>query len=1114
MTFLASTSRGSERGVALIATLVVLVLLTIMVVAFVSVTSRDRSATASYAQSLRADQIALGGLDQVVAQLQAEITDSADNASVNGSGANAIYVPDNTHAVPQRMVDDSVAPIVTVSGSNVYGTVSDLSSPGTLSANVSLNNRSISLTRWNKPQLLTPSATTFPVPNWVIVTRGGPQTFAAGATPAGANLTISNLNNMSQAVGRFAYVVYDTSGLIDITSAGYPSSLASSAGLKGQLPWADLTQLTNAVQAADIDNLVAWRNPANLTNYAGYITNTWSTNGFMRVAPGDTTFLSRQDLIKYAQMQNVDLAAALPYLTTFSREVNGPTWQPTTPSGSSIDYTAQRYTANALNPAIFSPRVQTAFTRANGTSATAGEPLVKYRFPLDKLALLEKQGLSTLSTQDKADILKYFGLVLATDSSGLYRHWIYTNPAGNASTTGVSTILTLDQVAALNPAREPDFFELLQAGILNGSLGKVGRADDITHTWTDPDSNTTYQIIRIGANIIDQWDADSYPTTITYDGSDFYGIEDLPYFNEVFARANGSPARTDAMTNAGVPANLPSYPPYTCYLYFEMWNPHQVSTTSAYPAGFQIAPLQVAQTVNTDYMRLGIATSNGLWYWNGSSWSLLSSTIALSSLANGGKVPIGVGPAATSYQNSYREPALASSGSALWSGGPSIAGYSFGTINDYPPAGTLDVDWAGSTNTAVPFAPANLLRTSVALIFHAVLELQYQDSSGNWHTYSTFEGIANPTLGGANASTTANAYYDVVLVTPQLADTSVDTDSFAKSDPRTYRFGPGQQFPGPGATSFAASAGVGLTPNATTLTSPIWGGNLNAPFLGQASGLLTAAAPYRLDMWAVNDSAVTPGSPAYTGSPTPNRANTAAPYYLDNDGVMRIGDARYSYAASTPASPLFTGATANRPIMLNRPFTSVGDLGFAFRDEPWKTLDLFSANSADAGLLDIFTLGDASAAVVAGRVNPNTAPAPVLQALLAGTWANVSSGNTTLGASSAGTIATALATAVGTSPLANRGQLVSSGFLTNSAVASFSDIKTEREAVVRALAESANTRTWNFLIDIIAQSGSYPKTATTLDNFLVTGERRYWLHVAIDRYTGQVVDKQLEVVNE
>jgi len=67
---------------------------------------------------------------------------------------------------------------------------------------------------------------------------------------------------------------------------------------------------------------------------------------------------------------------------------------------------------------------------------------------------------------------------------------------------------------------------------------------------------------------------------------------------------------------------------------------------------------------------------------------------------------------------------------------------------------------------------------------------------------------------------------------------------------------------------------------------------------------------------------------------------------------------------------------------------------------------------------------------------------------------------------------------------------------------------------VRSLAESSNTRTWNFMIDIVAQSGRYPATATTLDNFVVEGERRYWLHVAIDRYTGQVVDKQLEVVNE
>ena len=88
--------------------------------------------------------------------------------------------------------------------------------------------------------------------------------------------------------------------------------------------------------------------------------------------------------------------------------------------------------------------------------------------------------------------------------------------------------------------------------------------------------------------------------------------------------------------------------------------------------------------------------------------------------------------------------------------------------------------------------------------------------------------------------------------------------------------------------------------------------------------------------------------------------------------------------------------------------------------------------------------------------------------------------------------------------------------MTNSAITTMapSGIKTEEEAVVRAIAESANTRTWNFMIDIIAQAGRYPSSAGTLDNFVVDGERRYWLHVAIDRYTGQVVDKQLEVVNE
>ena len=33
-------------------------------------------------------------------------------------------------------------------------------------------------------------------------------------------------------------------------------------------------------------------------------------------------------------------------------------------------------------------------------------------------------------------------------------------------------------------------------------------------------------------------------------------------------------------------------------------------------------------------------------------------------------------------------------------------------------------------------------------------------------------------------------------------------------------------------------------------------------------------------------------------------------------------------------------------------------------------------------------------------------------------------------------------------------------------------------------------------------------------DFIVEGEQHYWVHVAIDRFTGRVIDKQIEVVNE
>jgi hypothetical protein len=71
-----------------------------------------------------------------------------------------------------------------------------------------------------------------------------------------------------------------------------------------------------------------------------------------------------------------------------------------------------------------------------------------------------------------------------------------------------------------------------------------------------------------------------------------------------------------------------------------------------------------------------------------------------------------------------------------------------------------------------------------------------------------------------------------------------------------------------------------------------------------------------------------------------------------------------------------------------------------------------------------------------------------------------------------------------------------------------------KETVARALAEVSQTRTWGLMIDVIAQSGRYPPSATDLAQFVVEGEKRYWLHVAIDRFTGEIIDQQLEAVYE
>ena len=77
------------------------------------------------------------------------------------------------------------------------------------------------------------------------------------------------------------------------------------------------------------------------------------------------------------------------------------------------------------------------------------------------------------------------------------------------------------------------------------------------------------------------------------------------------------------------------------------------------------------------------------------------------------------------------------------------------------------------------------------------------------------------------------------------------------------------------------------------------------------------------------------------------------------------------------------------------------------------------------------------------------------------------------------------------------------------------------ETIPRSLAELGQTRTWNLFIDVIAQTGKYKPNAPNLSgsNFVVEGEKRFWLHIALGRDlksdgTVDVIGTQLEEVVE
>jgi len=201
---------------------------------------------------------------------------------------------------------------------------------------------------------------------------------------------------------------------------------------------------------------------------------------------------------------------------------------------------------------------------------------------------------------------------------------------------------------------------------------------------------------------------------------------------------------------------------------------------------------------------------------------------------------------------------------------------------------------------------------------------------------------------------------------------------------------------------------------------------------------------------------------------------------------------------------------------------SVGELGYVFREIPWRTIDFVSGSpsanpsspSSDYALLDVFSAYPTPpSGVRAGVINLNTRQSCVLASMLSGSPLDEGiSGSIT--SQQATEIAQQMVSMTSTNAWTNRSQLVDLAF-TNTTLGTE---KQNKESIVRALGEVGQTRTWNILIDVVAQAGHFSPSAMaagsspTGSQFIVGGENRVWVSTAIDRFTGQVIDRKVEQV--
>lgn len=1113
-----------RSGLAIVVVISLVALLTLLVLAFLLTSSANRNITSIDTSTRQAESIADLGKETIVADIFAEF--AADTPSIPAPASDPSLkifpVTNPTAMVPSRSLKDSALAtdvrfrsLVKQSANgrkfaSVGKTGSQTEVGAARASDVSTSapepgRRFVAAASWSMPALFGDDAvlSDTQVPDWIYIDRSGKNPGSSsdsGLPDAAKSLAADGTPNPNFIVGRYAYQIYNLGGLLDANVALYdPADKSTGSDAKDSPFWAVATSLPGA--SADLGKTLAgWRHLVGKANAAkpDRLVEDWAeptgwTKVFSTASGTDQAFLTRQDLLRFQKANESTFPRTLlPYFTHANFSLNQAALRPppNRPKVLALASGGNDGTGldDALNPSFLALRSTKANWIAPGRPTV---PVADRRFPLDRLDLV-------VPSTTKPDLVtQYFGL---TFSNG---EWTYKS----------SSIKRLPDVAAAG--LEPDMFELLKATIHLGSIGVSGvPSGGVTSANRQTlDRSVNYHIVQLVANIIDQWDADSFPTIINFDGRKFYGIEDLPriyYVRTACYRQKIIPPSTYASSPAGTPP--PGYGSIYESVYLRqpiLWNPHTdatVANSGDKPAEFRIIAISnqasgsgaadvKCQVYNgaggqTPWKELPAQAMNDFRKANGPNfsqspgpqkWDESTAFITFKTTATG--------PAAFRQPYPLKSPNYPSGSSAA---GKDVFPVLSDTELSFSDAASKSAQVIGFFIGKV-WTADNMFCLDPGLVIDNGIryELQYKKGA-SWVTYDTM--ITDPYTG---------------------QDRTSFSDPFRRHfaawfrlDPRTNRLG-----------IFSTNNFRGWP-----VTAQEWQWNN-----GETGAPSTADGPF------IGKPTPPPGWKLDAGNavlPRFFQANLASGRgsYIDADGIIRpaMGADAVDVTGLPLANPPSAAASSGRPKILNRPFRSIAELGYVFRDIPWRQLDLSHAASEDGKLLDVFclhsTIDYESPRIMRGRVNLNSAPAEVIAALVQGTSKGIDARGQ-FSSTEALQIGKSLADWTagktnGGTPLIQRGDLVgrtvggaSTGFfsqINNLLGNSDKPIEERRQALVRALADSSDTRTWNLMIDLVAQSGEMARSASVLKNFNSRAQVRRWIFLSIDRFTGEILHQSIE----